>query len=124
MKADFTYHHGDLRAALLTAAAAEIERIGYENCRSASLRNCSACRELRRIGISPTGARCLRPLPPMALTAYGDPPQSDRERENAAGPARRGRPRLLTFAAERPQMFRLMFVSDLLGGTSCRPTRR
>src|SRR5277367_5179643 len=25
-----TYHHGDLRAALLTAAAVEIERIGYE----------------------------------------------------------------------------------------------
>jgi hypothetical protein len=50
MKADSTYHHGDLRAALLKVAAAEIERVGYESLS-------------RRIGISPTGARCLRPSP-------------------------------------------------------------
>ena len=31
MKSDSSYHHGDLRAALVKAAAAEIERSGYEN---------------------------------------------------------------------------------------------
>ena len=31
MSKNVTYHHGDLRAALITAAAAEIERVGYEN---------------------------------------------------------------------------------------------
>ena len=31
MKANSTYHHGDLRAALLKVAAAEIERVGYES---------------------------------------------------------------------------------------------
>jgi len=31
MKNDSSYHHGDLRAALIKAATAEIERGGYEN---------------------------------------------------------------------------------------------
>ena len=31
MKDDSSYHHGDLRAALIKAATAEIEHGGYEN---------------------------------------------------------------------------------------------
>src|ERR1700756_4893606 len=31
MKDDSSYHHGDLHAALVKAAAAEVERGGYEN---------------------------------------------------------------------------------------------
>ena len=89
-------------------------------CRCASLRNRSACRAPRRIGISLTGARCSRLLPPMALTGLrrftATPREGPRKPELAA--AGRG---YLAFAAERPQMFRLMFVSDLLGGSAAPP---
>ncbi len=34
-----SYHHGDLRAALISAAAAEIERGGYENAARCSRRS-------------------------------------------------------------------------------------
>jgi AcrR family transcriptional regulator len=111
------YHHGDLRAALLEAAAAEIERSGYE---ALSLRELAASLgvsraapyrhfEDRRALLSVLAAQGFHDLAEVHLSAAAKA-GTPRQRLAAAG---RG---YLAFAAARPQLFRLMFVSDLLTG--------
>jgi len=120
MKADSTYHHGDLRAALLKVATAEIERVGYE---SLSLRELAEKLGVsraapyrhfadRRALLAAIAAEGFDELTAIHRKAVGKTP---RARLVAAG---RG---YLAFAAEQPQMFRLMFVSDLLGGNKLPP---
>jgi AcrR family transcriptional regulator len=115
-----TYHHGDLRAALVKAAAAEIERTGYENL---SLRELAASLGVsraapyrhfvdRRALLAALAAEGFDELTAIHRGAIGKTPQA---RLAAAG---RG---YLAFAAERPQMFRLMFVSDLLSAGAAPP---
>jgi AcrR family transcriptional regulator len=115
MRDDPNYHHGDLRAALVRAAAAEIERSGYENLslrelaeslgvsRAAPYRHFSDRRALLA-AVAADGFERLTAAY-RKTTSGGKTP---RARLTAAG---RG---YLKFAAERPQTFRLMFVSDLL----------
>jgi AcrR family transcriptional regulator len=111
------YHHGDLRAALLKAAAAEIQRSGYE---ALSLRELAASLGVsraapyrhfadRRALLSVLAAQGFDDLTEihLAAAAKGGTP---RHRLSAAG---RG---YLAFATARPQLFRLMLVSDLLTG--------
>jgi AcrR family transcriptional regulator len=110
-----TYHHGDLRAALLTAAAAEIERIGYE---ALSLRELAASLAVSRA--APYRHFADRRALLAALAAEGFDQLTLIYRE-ATGTGKGPQTRLadagrayLAFATERPQLFRLMFASDLL----------
>jgi AcrR family transcriptional regulator len=108
------YHHGDLRAALIAAAAAAIERIGYENL---SLRELAASLAVSRA--APYRHFVDRRALLAALAANGfdelaaiyrkaiKTGKTPRTRLAASGRA------YLAFAAERPQLFRLMFASDL-----------
>jgi AcrR family transcriptional regulator len=119
MTRNSTYHHGDLRAALIAAAAAEIERIGYENL---SLRELAASLDVSRA--APYRHFADRRALLAALAAEGferlaaiyrqevETGKTPRIRLAASGRA------YLAFAAERPQLFRLMFSSDLF---SARP---
>jgi AcrR family transcriptional regulator len=112
-----SYHHGDLRAALLKAAAAEIERSGYETLslrelaaslgvsRAAPYRHFADRRALLSV-LAAQGFDELAEIHSSAAAKGGTP----RQQLAAAG---RG---YLAFAAARPQLFRLMFVSDLLTG--------
>jgi AcrR family transcriptional regulator len=116
MSKDLPYHHGDLRAALLAAAAVEIEHIGYENL---SLRELAASLEVSRAApyrhfadrrallaaLAAEGFDRLAAIYRKAIAAGKTP----RTRLAASGRA------YLAFAAERPQLFRLMFASDLFG---------
>jgi AcrR family transcriptional regulator len=122
MKNDSSYHHGDLRGALVKAAAAEIERGGYENLslrelaeslgvsRAAPYRHFADRRALLA-AVAADGFDRLTAIYRNAI-ANGKTPQA---RLAAAGRA------YLAFAAERPQLFRLMFVSDLLGQSTAPP---
>ena len=122
MKHDSSYHHGDLRAALIKAATAEIERGGYENLslreladsvgvsRGAPYRHFAD----RRALLAAVAAAGFERLTASYRKAMGSG-KTPQDRLVAAG---RG---YLRFAAERPQMFRLMFVSDLLGGGTVPP---
>jgi AcrR family transcriptional regulator len=109
-----TYHHGDLRAALLAAAAAEIERIGYE---SLSLRELAVSLGVSRAAPYRHFADRRALLAALAAGGFdelaaiyrkaavtGKTPQL---RLAASGRA------YLAFAEQRPQLFRLMFASDL-----------
>ena len=123
MKDDSSYHHGDLRAALIKAATAEIERGGHENLslreladsvgvsRGAPYRHFADRRALLA-AVAADGFERLTAIYRKAMMGSGKTPQ---DRLAAAG---RG---YLRFAAKRPQMFRLMFVSDLLGGGTVPP---
>ncbi len=120
MKTDSRYHHGDLRAALVKAAAAEIERGGYENlslrelAESLGVSRAAPYRHFadRRALLAAVAADGFDGLTAIYRDACGRTPEA---RLEAAG---RG---YLAFAAERPQMFRLMFVSDLLGSSVVPP---
>jgi AcrR family transcriptional regulator len=115
MSGDSTYHHGDLRAALMREAAAEIERAGYENL---SLRELAAS-----LGVSrgaPYRHFADRRSLLAALAAEGFDALTATYREVIAAEktpqarlASSGRA-YFAFAAARPQLFRLMFTSDLL----------
>ena len=114
-----SYHHGDLRAALIEAAAAEIERCGYENL---SLRELAA--SLRVSRAAPYRHFADRRALLAAIAAQGFDELTAIQREAVAGKhtpqvrlAAAGRS-YLAFAAERPELFRLMFVSDLLSATA------
>lgn len=56
-----TYHHGDLREALVRAALAEAERGGPEAISIKALAKNSVSRSPRHTGILPTARRCCRP---------------------------------------------------------------
>jgi AcrR family transcriptional regulator len=114
MSKKLTYHHGDLRGALITAAAAELERIGYENL---SLRELAASLNVsraapyrhfadRRALLAVLAAGGFDELAAIYRKASGTG-KTPQTRLNASGRA------YLAFANERPQLFRLMFASDL-----------
>jgi AcrR family transcriptional regulator len=107
------YHHGDLRSALLQAARAEVEDNGYESLslrRLASLTGVSHAAPYRHfrnrdellLELALEGVRWL-------ATAY--------EAAEALAPLERLRDitrSYLRLSVERPQLFRLMFVSELV----------
>jgi AcrR family transcriptional regulator len=115
MSGDSAYHHGDLTAALMRAAATEIERGGYENL---SLRELAASLGVSRgapyrhfadrrallAALAAEGFDALTAIYRKAIAAAKTP----QARLAASGRA------YFAFAAERPQRFRLMFASDLL----------
>jgi AcrR family transcriptional regulator len=110
-----TYHHGDLRAALMSAAAAEIEKIGYENL---SLRELAASLEVSRGAPYRHFADRRALLASLAAEGFDKLTVIYREAIGTGGSpearlASSGRA-YLAFASERPQLFRLMFASDLL----------
>jgi AcrR family transcriptional regulator len=111
------YHHGDLRAALLKAAAEEIERIGYE---ALSLRELASSLDVSRAApyrhfpdkralLAALATQGFERLNTIYRSAIGGATSAE-ARLKASG---RG---YLAFALERPQLFRLMFASDLFGG--------
>jgi AcrR family transcriptional regulator len=117
------YHHGDLRAALIAAAAGAIERIGYENL---SLRELAASLAVsraapyrhfvdRRALLAALAAGGFDELAAIYRKAIGTG-KTPRMRLAASGRA------YLAFAAERPQLFRLMFASDLFDAGPLDPT--
>jgi AcrR family transcriptional regulator len=123
MSRESSYHHGDLRAALIEAAEAEIERGGYENL---SLRELAASLDVSRAApyrhfvdrrallaaLAAEGFDELTTIYRKAIAAGNTP----RARLAASGRA------YLAFAADRPQLFRLMFASDLFGAGPPDPT--
>ena len=120
MKNDSRYHHGDLRAALVKAAAAASARGGSENlslrelAESLGVSRAAPYRDFadRRALLAAVAADGFDRLTAIYRSVHG---RSARARLAAAG---RG---YLAFAAERPQIFRLMFVSDLLGQSAVPP---
>ncbi len=111
MKNDSSYHHGDLRSALIKAAAAEIERGGYENL---SLRELAQSLGVSRAAPYRHFADRRALLAAVASDGF--------DRLTAIHRNAKGRtPQARLAAAERSQMFRLMFVSDLLGGSAAPP---
>jgi AcrR family transcriptional regulator len=122
MRDDPNYHHGDLRAALVRAAAAEIERGGYENlslrelAESLGVSRAAPYRHFtdRRALLAAVAADGFERL----TAAYRKATSSGKTPRARLAAAGRG---YLKFAAERPQTFRLMFVSDLLSGGAVPP---
>jgi AcrR family transcriptional regulator len=111
------YHHGNLRAALIAAASKQIEQIGFE---ALSLRDLAASLDVSRAAPYRHFADRRELLAAIAAGGF-----KHLERAANAAMARQATPaaRLaagarayLAFAARRPQLFRLMFVSDLLTG--------
>lgn len=111
------YHHGDLRAALLKAAADEIERNGYE---TLSLRELATSLNVSRAApyrhfadkralLSALVAEGFDKLTAM-YRAVADTTKSAEAKLKDAGHG------YLELATKRPQLFRLMFASDLFGG--------
>jgi AcrR family transcriptional regulator len=111
------YHHGDLRAAVLKAAASEIERRGFE---TLSLRELASL-----IGVAhsaPYRHFADRDALLAALAAQGFAELLKRYKTGARRKTPEDRLRAcgqayLELATDRPQLFRLMFASDLLSGT-------
>jgi len=109
------YHHGNLRSELLAAASKQIEKIGFE---TLSLRDLAASLDVSRAApyrhfadrrelLAAIAAGGFKQLEALALAAMA----------KEATPASRlaaGARAYLSFAARHPQLFRLMFVSDLL----------
>jgi AcrR family transcriptional regulator len=122
MRDDPNYHHGDLRAALVRAAAAEIERGGYENlslrelAESLGVSRAAPYRHFtdRRALLAAVAADGFERL----TAAYRKATSSGKTPRARLAAAGRG---YLKYAAERPQTFRLMFVSDLLSGGAVPP---
>jgi AcrR family transcriptional regulator len=108
------YHHGNLRAALLEAAAAEIERAGYE---TLSLRELASSLRVSRSAPYRHFADRGEVLAALATQGFIELLARYKEGAGASTPAERLRAcgrAYLGLAAERPQLFRLMFASDLL----------
>jgi AcrR family transcriptional regulator len=118
MTTNSTYHHGNLRAALITAAAAEIERIGHENL---SLRELAASLGVSRAAPYRHFVDRRALLAALATEGFDKLTTIYRKgRETGKTPqiclAASGRA-YLAFAGERPQLFRLMFSSDLFSAS-------
>jgi AcrR family transcriptional regulator len=113
-----TYHHGDLRAAVLDVAASEIERRGFE---TLSLRELASL-----VGVAHSApyrhfADRNALLAALAAQGFGGllKRYQDGAREKTPGARLRACGQAyLELAADRPQLFRLMFASDLLSTTS------
>jgi AcrR family transcriptional regulator len=109
-----TYHHGDLRAAVLKAASSEIERGGFE---TLSLRELAAS-----IGVAHSApyrhfADRDALLAALATEGFRELLKRYQEGTHETTPDARLRAcgrAYLELAADRPQLFRLMFASDLL----------
>ena len=112
---DRSYHHGNLREALIATAAKQIEEIGFE---ALSLRDLAASLDVSRAApyrhftdrrelLAAIAADGFKHLEGAALAAIA------KQRAPSARLAAGARA-YLAFAARRPQLFRLMFVSDLL----------
>ena len=112
-----SYHHGNLRTALIAAASKQIEQIGFE---ALSLRDLAASLDVSRAApyrhfadrrelLAAIAAAGFKHLESAALAAMSRQPTPH---SRLAAGARA----YLAFAARRPQLFRLMFVSDLLTG--------
>jgi AcrR family transcriptional regulator len=112
-----SYHHGNLREALIAAASKQIEVSGYEDL---SLRDLAASVDVsraapyrhftdRRSLLSAIAAGGFRQLETAANAAMA-------KQTRPAARLTAGARAYLAFAARRPQLFRLMFVSDLLTG--------
>ena len=117
-----SYHHGDLREALIRAAAAEIERGGYENL---SLRELAASLGVSRAAPYRHFADRRALLAALAAKGFDELTAIQRkaiasEHTPQAQLAAAGRG-YLAFAAEQPELFRLMFVSDLLSAAGGPP---
>jgi AcrR family transcriptional regulator len=121
MKAESSYHHPDLRTALVKAATAAIERSGYETlslrelAESLGVSRAAPYRHFtdRRALLAAVAADGFDRLTALYNATAGE--KTSQARLTAAGRA------YLAFAAERPQLFRLMFVSDLLGQSTAPP---
>jgi AcrR family transcriptional regulator len=112
------YHHGKLRATLLKAAAAEIERAGYE---TLSLREVASSLGVSRSAPYRHFADRGDLLAALAAQGFAELLERYKEGSGANTPAARLRAcgrAYLALAAERPQLFRLMFASDLLSSAS------
>jgi AcrR family transcriptional regulator len=110
------YHHGDLRAALLTAATVELERSGYENL---SLRELAGSLGVSRAAPYRHFADRQALLSALAADGFDQLTAIYRQAIETAETAelqlsRSGRC-YLAFAEQRPQLFRLMFSSNLFG---------
>ena len=109
------YHHGDLRDALLSAARDEIERRGYEVLSMRDLAASIGVSEAapyrhfadKRALLAAVAALGFHELAALATSAMANA-------SDAAARMEEGARAYLAFAARRPQLFRLMFVSDLL----------
>jgi AcrR family transcriptional regulator len=114
MSRDSTYHHGDLRAALIGAAGRQIEHDGYE---TLSLRELAASLDVSRAAPYRHFADRRALLAAVAARGFAELAAVYRKASAAdATPQRRladaGRA-YLALATGRPQLFRLMFTSDL-----------
>jgi AcrR family transcriptional regulator len=98
-----TYHHGDLRAAILEAAARMIEKEG--------LKGLSVREAARRAGVSHTAPYRHFPDRDALLAALAEEGFSELSKalENRSG--RELAEAYVRFALEHPQRFRLMFAS-------------
>jgi AcrR family transcriptional regulator len=117
MEKKAAYHHGDLRAALLKAAAEEIELNGYE---TLSLRELATSLDVSRAAPYrhfPDKRALLSTLATegfeQLIAMYRAAAASTKSPEAKLKDAGLG---YLELATKRPQLFRLMFASDLFGG--------
>ena len=110
-----SYHHGNLREALIAAASKLIEQSGYEDL---SLRDLAASLDVSRAAPYRHFADRRELLSAIAAGGFGQlEAAANAAMAKQATPAARltaGARAYLAFAAKRPQLFRLMFVSDLL----------
>ena len=118
-----TYHHGDLRKALVKAAAEELEHSGYEKL---SLRELAASLDVSRAAPYRHFADRRALLAALAADGFDDLTTIYRRgiataKSPPARLATAGRA-YLAFAAERPQLFRLMFASGLFSDGPPDPT--
>src|SRR5664279_2431657 len=109
------YHHGDLRAYLLTLAESEVEAVGHEALEFATLAG--------KAGVSKAAPyRHFRNredlLIALAIRGFGLMKErnanASRIRGTATDRLRAACQALVDFAEERPQLYRLMFASDLM----------
>ncbi len=112
-----SYHHGNLRSALLAAASKQIEQIGFE---ALSLRDLAASLDVSRAAPYRHFADKRELLAAIAADGFKHlEAAANSAMAKQATPAARlaaGARSYLAFAARRPQLFRLMFSSDLLTG--------
>ena len=125
MKKDSNYHHGNLRAALLRAASQELERSGYE---ALSLRELAASLDVSRSAPYRHFEDRRALLSALATDGFDE---LSAAYEKSSQSRKGGHARLadagrayLDLAAKRPQLFRLMFASDILQGTTLDETLR